>query len=140
MKSFYIGVKAIIVQDGSVLLIKRVKKHGYYWDAPGGRIDGNESFGEALKRELVEEIGDASDIKIGRVLSVYKIPFDVEDEHGLVLIFFKVEAKISEVILSDEHEEYRWVKKEDLKDFFSLDRDNVLEWSQKAIEQALLSV
>ncbi len=137
MKSFNIGVKAIIVRDSSILLLKRVKNDGYYWDMPGGRIDGDESFEEALERELIEEIGGISDIKVGKLTSVYRLPFDVENAHGLVLIFFKVSAKIFKIILSNEHAEYKWVRREELEKFLEAESD-MQELRQKAVREALV--
>lgn len=40
-----------------VLLIRREKTNKIYWVVPGGGLYNNESFEEAAKRELLEEIG-----------------------------------------------------------------------------------
>ena len=51
---YRVSVKAKILQGGKLLL---VKEDGKKWDLPGGGIEHNETIGEALKRELLEEIG-----------------------------------------------------------------------------------
>ena len=65
MKKFFLGIKAIIVDSGKVLLLERNFKTPF-WEAPGGRIDEGESVEEALIRELKEELPGISDISIKR--------------------------------------------------------------------------
>ena len=50
------AAKAIIIEEGKVLLIKN-KGNGIYYTFPGGGQEHNESLEEALKRECLEEIG-----------------------------------------------------------------------------------
>lgn len=55
------GAKALIVCKGKILLYKRDNKptipYPDHWDFIGGGVEGNESFEEALIREINEEIG-----------------------------------------------------------------------------------
>jgi len=49
-----------LVRDGRVLLCHRVPGKAHSpdrWDFPGGHLEEGESFGEALARELEEEVG-----------------------------------------------------------------------------------
>lgn len=50
---------AVIVQEGRVLLAKRPtgKKHAGLWEFPGGKFELGEDLGQALKREISEELG-----------------------------------------------------------------------------------
>jgi len=52
-------VAALIQQDGKVLLTQRWPgKHlGMIWEFPGGKVEPGENDEEALKRELLEELG-----------------------------------------------------------------------------------
>jgi ADP-ribose pyrophosphatase YjhB (NUDIX family) len=52
-------VSAMIVRNGSVLLGFRIntKVHSNWWSLPVGHREPNESFEQAIKRELTEELG-----------------------------------------------------------------------------------
>ena len=62
--------RALIVQDGKLLLVSENKKN---WYAPGGWLDGFESLNEACEREIFEELGIK--IEIGDIVKVchYKV-------------------------------------------------------------------
>src|SRR6266481_3249169 len=49
-----VSVKAIIIRDGKFLCLKDPKN---IWELPGGRVEFGESMEDALKRELLEELG-----------------------------------------------------------------------------------
>ncbi|MBU4217163.1 NUDIX domain-containing protein [Candidatus Parcubacteria bacterium] len=49
-------VRAVIVQDGKVLTIKRIKNNEAYFVFPGGGVDDGEDNKSALVRECLEEI------------------------------------------------------------------------------------
>ncbi|QWU46123.1 NUDIX domain-containing protein [Bacillus sp. NP247] len=48
---------AIIIQDGKIALIKRVREGEVYFVFPGGGIEEGETPEEATKREVYEELG-----------------------------------------------------------------------------------
>ena len=56
-------VRAIIIRNGKILTIKRVKKDLIYFVFPGGGVDKGENFKDAIKRECKEELGVEVEIK-----------------------------------------------------------------------------
>ena len=54
-----VAVGILIRQDGALLLSTRPPGKAYagYWEFPGGKIEVGESVTEALRRELIEELG-----------------------------------------------------------------------------------
>lgn len=61
IKRIRTGVKAFIVHEGKILVIKeRVERNGekvIIHDLPGGGIELGETLKEALEREMMEEVG-----------------------------------------------------------------------------------
>jgi 8-oxo-dGTP diphosphatase len=67
---FYrVTAKAIILDDHARLLV--VKNHNGNWELPGGGWEHDESFEDALIREIQEELGVAADT-IGDIYFTYR--------------------------------------------------------------------
>jgi ADP-ribose pyrophosphatase len=60
-----VGVGAVIIEDGAVLLLKRRKPpEAGSWSIPGGRVEFGETVEAAIAREVKEELGcDATIIR-----------------------------------------------------------------------------
>ena len=64
-----IGVRALIVRDGAVLLIRH-RSGEYPWALPGGGVERNERLDEAARREAREETG--APVRVEQLLGVYE--------------------------------------------------------------------
>ncbi|WP_155590820.1 NUDIX domain-containing protein [Lysinibacillus cavernae] len=62
------SLKAIIIDDGKILLTKNQDPEGYFYLCPGGGQEHGETFHETLQRECLEEIG--SSVHIGELLFI----------------------------------------------------------------------
>jgi ADP-ribose pyrophosphatase YjhB (NUDIX family) len=81
----YVGVGAVIVRDGQVLIVKRkYDPLAGQWSLPGGGVELGETLEASVAREMLEETG--LDIEIGPVIEV----FDriTRDERGEVRYHF----------------------------------------------------
>ncbi|CAD8152374.1 unnamed protein product [Paramecium octaurelia] len=73
MNSFRRGVSGLIVKDQSLLLIKREKApYKNRWTLPGGKIEKEESIDNAIKREILEEVGLIVDVYQPLVIQIIK--------------------------------------------------------------------
>jgi 8-oxo-dGTP diphosphatase len=112
MKQFFVGVKAVIVRDSKVLLVKS-SAHDF-WDVPGGRIDDDESIEQALRRELSEELPNHTNLRIGKLINAYRVPGSIRGDVGLTLLFYRVDVDFSgDIILSSEHTAWEWMSFDD---------------------------
>ncbi|MEM3731765.1 MAG: NUDIX hydrolase [Candidatus Bathyarchaeia archaeon] len=116
VKRFYpsqpvVGVGAIIVCDGKILLEKRKGEPGRgKWSVPGGLVELGEKAESAVVREVKEETG--LDVAEPQLIDV--VDNIVQDENGeikwhFVIIDYFVKVKGGEMRASDDAEELRWV-------------------------------
>ena len=106
-------VAAIIKKDSHYLIAKRNrdKYMGLMWEFPGGKVEGSETFEEALSREILEELNVSITIHNKIAEEKYK-----DDEIDIVLHYFVCTINQGELILS-EHEAIEWVAKEDFDQY-----------------------
>ena len=105
-----IDVVAAIIKQGSLFLIaKRSVKQNFSlkWEFPGGKVENNESFENALVREIKEELC----VKV-KVLEKLAVEFIEDKENNLAVHYYyaKIESGVVRLI---EHSDYKWVRKSD---------------------------
>lgn len=102
-------VAAIIQSSGKYFATQR----GYgdwkdWWEFPGGKIEPGESHKEALRREIREEL--ATDIEVGSLLTT--VEYDYPKFHLTMHCYLC--TVVSGNLLLLEHEDARWLGKDDL--------------------------
>lgn len=135
-QSFHIGAKAIIINNGMILLLR--KNSGLYWDFPGGRIQEGESVEKALKREVREE----TKLKIKGYTQFYSyimpcvVVFnDLFHKHCLFSVQYLCEVhNPKKISLSSEHEEYQWFTPDQAAKM--LDENHPEEFKEKLMKLA----
>ena len=66
----FVGVGAVIVQDGQVLIVKRkYDPLAGQWSLPGGGVELGETVEDSIVREMLEETG--LEIEVGPVIEVF---------------------------------------------------------------------
>jgi ADP-ribose pyrophosphatase len=111
-----VGVGAIVINDGKVLLIRRgIEPSLGMWSIPGGTLKLGETLQQCAAREILEETGIT--IKVGAC--IYVFDFMERDGKGKIKFHYIVidyEAKyISGVAKgADDAAEAVWFKPEDL--------------------------
>jgi 8-oxo-dGTP diphosphatase len=113
MKSIDV-VAAIIRKNNKYLIVKRNRnKHlALKWEFPGGKVEDNENFLEALLREIKEELNIIINIHEKIAVEKYK-----DDKVNIVLHYYLCDQGIGNINLN-EHEDIIWVEK---KNFIKYD-------------------
>jgi 8-oxo-dGTP diphosphatase len=110
-----IDVVAAVIQneEGKILIAQRnlKKSQGGLWEFPGGKIEPNETKEEAIIREIKEEM----DIDIEAKKFIGQKVFNYPDKDiNLIAIECK---QIKGDIKLNEHEDIKWVNKNELRNF-----------------------
>ena len=129
-----VGCAVIIMRDGKFLMIKRAGKHGGgTWSVPGGWQEIGESFEQASRREVTEEVGcEIENIRFGAVTNNY---FPEEGVHSISILSLADWKAIEPQNLEPEKcEELRWV------DFDSLPSPLFRPWDDLLTSQFLPTI
>ncbi|MCX3264218.1 (deoxy)nucleoside triphosphate pyrophosphohydrolase [Pedobacter agri] len=106
-------VCGIIFKEDKILLCRRKaeKSLGGYWEFPGGKVEPDESEGDALKRELREELSMQVEIN-----NHFKTITHQYENVQIELIAYGCKFIQADFVLID-HNEIQWVKNTDLLSF-----------------------
>jgi len=106
-------VAAIIKKEDYYLLAQRNKDKymGLKWEFPGGKVEQNETFKEALSREILEELNVNIQIHSKVAEESYQ-----DEEINIVLHYYLCTLIDNDIVLS-EHEAIEWVKKQDFLNY-----------------------
>jgi 8-oxo-dGTP diphosphatase len=113
-----VGVK-VLINDGAdnYLFLKRSKamesEHKPSWDVPGGRMKSEETVFLALAREIYEETG--LKLKRGFSLLAAQDIFVPGKAIHVIRLTYETKSKRTAIKLSDEHSDYCWKNRKDVK-------------------------
>ena len=81
----YVGIGAVIVREGRVVLVKRrFEPLAGQWSIPGGAIEAGETLEACITREMAEETGFL--VQVGPVIEV--LDRITRDDEGRILYHF----------------------------------------------------
>ena len=107
-----VGVGAVVVQDGQVLLIRRANEPSRgRWSIPGGTVELGETLAQAAIREVREEC--RVEVEIGGVLSTFDLIQREENgqiRYHYVLIDLAARYVGGEPVAGTDALEVRWVR------------------------------
>lgn len=101
-----LGVSAVVVRDGRVLLVRRAR--GAFvgrWSLPGGKVEHGEPLAEAVRREAREETG--LDVEVGEQVWIRE---QTSDPDHYVIVVFRAEVTGGELEAGDDSDDAAWVE------------------------------
>lgn len=113
-----VAVKAFIVYRGKVLIVQRSIGNTIgagTWELVGGKLEFGESLEDGLKREVFEET--QLDVTVEKLL--FASSFKTHEYRQVVILDYLCYAKDNKVILSYEHDDYKWAGKKNLRKHLS---------------------
>ena len=123
-----VAAKALIVNDeGKVLLLREADTYeegtnlGKY-QIPGGRLNPGESYEDAMYREVYEETGLKVDILYPIYVGEWR-PVIKGVPHQIIAIFTVCKVKSTDVKLSEEHDDFKWVDPANMGNINTTDPD-----------------
>jgi 8-oxo-dGTP diphosphatase len=106
-------VAALIEHDGKILVTRRKEgqSHAGFWEFPGGKIEGGETAEQALRREILEELG--LEIDVGTLFATNQ--FDYKD-FRIELLAYEATNPRGELVLV-VHDKAEFVEVEKLLEY-----------------------
>ncbi len=89
------------------LILKRTSKKGGFWQPITGGVEDEETLKQTIIREVEEETGIINILKIIDTKCSYE--FELQGKNHIEHIYGVQIPVESEIILSDEHDELKWV-------------------------------
>ena len=121
-KDWGLTVRGVVRQEDKILILRRHPKsrnNPHKYELPGGKVDPGEFFDMALVREFKEETN--LDVKIDSLFEVVQDEFisrRTNQPISTVQLMMNLEIMDGEVQISSEHDEYKWVSIEELKELY----------------------
>lgn len=127
-KPYGLTVRGLAKKNKKILMVKRhpkSKTKPNNWEFPGGKVESNESFDQALIREFKEETN--LNIKINSFNEAVQEEFP---HIKTVTIIMNVDILSGSVQISDEHVDWKWVATDNLNNLNDL---KMSEWVKNII-------
>ena len=100
-----VGVGAVVIRDGAILLVQRAHEPGKgLWAVPGGKVRWGETMRAAVAREVLEETG--LEISVGDVVWTGEV---ITDDVHLVLLDFEAQVIGGHLQAGDDAAQAVWV-------------------------------
>ncbi len=115
-----------------VLLLKRTKERGDFWNAVNGTLEFDESIAECRARELSEEAGIKDVLRWSDEINRFSFQYH---ESPFVVVVYAAEVPADQsVVINEEHTEYAWVNFDNALQMMKFDDDkNGLRACQKML-------
>jgi 8-oxo-dGTP diphosphatase len=137
----FLGGVGALIWDGATeryLLLRRAATKDFaagVWECVTGRVDQGESFEEAVRREVREELGVEAHLEAILGTTHFYRGTAVAENELLGVIYLAAIADPAAIVLSGEHDEARWVTAVEAATLLSA-TDPSTAWTRSLIERA----
>ena len=113
-------VAGLIVEEGLLLVCQRKENVPFplKWEFPGGKVEKDEAHEDALRRELMEELG----IRADQLTEIFRHMHKYSDEFAVNLRFYRVHS-FTGVLTNRAFQRLAWAGMDKLSTFDFLDGD-----------------
>ena len=125
-KDWGLTVRGVVKKEDKILILRRHPKsrnNPHKYELPGGKVDPGEFFDVALIREFKEETN--LDVNIESLFEVVQDEFisrRTNQPISTVQLMMNLEIIGGELQISDEHDDFKWVDIEELKELLGLEK------------------
>lgn len=111
MKFLFVSI-CILKKNKKLLFTKRPAKkyYGGFWEFPGGKLEANETFEDAIVRELKEELGIVAKQEDLKTIDIVNHSYD--NKTFIIMNVFFLEKWLKQ-IKNKEIQDYKWIGKDD---------------------------
>lgn len=111
MKFLFVSI-CILKKNKKLLFTKRPAKkyYGGFWEFPGGKLEANETFEDAIIRELKEELGIVAKQEDLKTIDIVNHSYD--NKTFIIMNVFFLEKWLKQ-IKNKEIQDYKWIGKDD---------------------------
>jgi 8-oxo-dGTP pyrophosphatase MutT (NUDIX family) len=105
-----ISIKGVLLIDDGIVLLKNERDE---WELPGGRLESGERPEDALKREMLEELGLS--VRVGPIIDAWVYQVCV-DKAVFIVTYACVAETDKKLTCSSEHQAVRLFALEEISD------------------------
>lgn len=109
----WVAVTVLVFRDEQMLSMRRAATEDAgsgLWEGVSGRVEAGEDPIAAARREVIEETGLRVHVH-ARPIAAYAA---LRRSEPMTVLVFRADHESGEVILSDEHDDYRWCDRSEL--------------------------
>jgi len=119
-----IVVAGVVYNKGKFLVLKRSNTEDIFpnkWELPSGKVEFGEDPNKALIREIKEETGLIIENFFPLKCTHYIIEKPDKKRHTVQIIYMVNLLRINNIVLAEEHDDYKWITIDDLKELNTFD-------------------
>jgi 8-oxo-dGTP diphosphatase len=115
----FLGVGALIFEEGKILLVERAKEPlKGYWSIPGGIVETGEKLKEAVRREVMEETGlDVDPYLMFEIFERIMPDETSKPEYHYVLIDYLCHRVAGDAAPATDVSRVEWVTEQNLRNY-----------------------